>query len=92
MPWRAEHVVLRSAANASQQIRRHRRQPPALARTLQRWMVQSINLACPLFPACEFAVANQTALTPLSSVPIRIASLIGETMISAVPVFPVVAA
>jgi hypothetical protein len=43
MPWLAEHLHLRSAVNASQQIRRHRRQPPALARKLQKWMVQSIN-------------------------------------------------
>jgi putative transposase len=40
MPWLAEHSNLRSAANASRQIRRHFRQPPPLARKLQRWMVQ----------------------------------------------------
>ena len=45
MPWLAEHLHLRSAVNASQQIRRHRRQPRALARKLQKWMVQSINAA-----------------------------------------------
>jgi putative transposase len=45
MPWLAEHLHLRSAVNASQQIRRHRRQPPPLARKLQKWMVQSINAA-----------------------------------------------
>ena len=45
MPWLAEHLNLRSAANASQQIRRHRRQPLALARKLQKWMAQSINAA-----------------------------------------------
>jgi hypothetical protein len=49
MPWLAEHLHLRSAVNASQQIRRHRRQPRALARKLQKWMVQSINAADPLF-------------------------------------------
>jgi len=43
MPWLAEHLHLRSAVNASQQIRRHRRQPPALARKLQKRMAQSIN-------------------------------------------------
>jgi hypothetical protein len=45
MPWLAEQLNLRSAANASQQIRRHRRQPPALARKLQKWIIQSINAA-----------------------------------------------
>jgi hypothetical protein len=45
MPWLAEHLHLRSAVNASQQIHRHRRQPLALARKLQKWMVQSINAA-----------------------------------------------
>jgi hypothetical protein len=41
----AEHLHLRSAVNASQQIRRHRHQPPALAQKLQKRTVQSINAA-----------------------------------------------
>jgi hypothetical protein len=43
--WLAEHLHLRSAANASQQIRRHRQQPPELSKDLQRWMIQSRNVA-----------------------------------------------
>jgi hypothetical protein len=49
MPWLAERLNLRSAANAIQQIRRHRRQAPVLARRLQKWTAQSINAAWPLF-------------------------------------------
>jgi hypothetical protein len=36
MPWIAEHLDLRIAATAIQQIRRHRLQLPPLARELQR--------------------------------------------------------
>jgi hypothetical protein len=35
--WLAERLRLRSAANASQQIRRHRLQPPRLAKPLANW-------------------------------------------------------
>jgi ABC-type hemin transport system ATPase subunit len=45
MTWLAGHLHLRSAANASQQIRRHRQQPPELSKDLQRWMIQSRNVA-----------------------------------------------
>jgi hypothetical protein len=38
MAWLGEHLHLRRAVNASQQIRRHRCQPPALARKLKNWM------------------------------------------------------
>ena len=43
--WLAEHLHLRSAANASQQIRRHRQHPPPLSKALQRWILQSENVA-----------------------------------------------
>ena len=45
--WLAEHLSLRSAANTSQQIRRH---PPKLAKALQQRALQSRNVACPRFP------------------------------------------
>ena len=45
MKWIAEHLHLRSAANASQQIRRHRQQPPKLPKSLERWASQSRNVA-----------------------------------------------
>ena len=45
MPWLAGRLKLRSAANASQQIRRQRARQPALARALQKWMLQSLNAA-----------------------------------------------
>ena len=45
MPWLAAHLHLRSAANASQQIRRHRQHPPPMSKALQRWMLQSRNVA-----------------------------------------------
>jgi len=45
MKWLAAHLHLRSVANASQQIRRHRQQPPKLPKALQRWMIQSRNVA-----------------------------------------------
>jgi hypothetical protein len=44
-------MPLRSPANASQQIRRYRRRPPAVPRPLQRWLSQSKNVARPLFPS-----------------------------------------
>jgi len=45
MKWLATHLHLRSAANASQQIRRHRQQPPGLPQALQQWLIQSRNVA-----------------------------------------------
>jgi len=45
MKWLAAHRHLRSAANASHQIRRHRQQPPKLPKALQRWIIQSKNVA-----------------------------------------------
>ena len=45
MKWLAEQLHLRSAANASQQIRRYRQQPPHLSKSLQRWVNQSRNVA-----------------------------------------------
>jgi hypothetical protein len=45
MTWLAVHLHLRSAANASQQIRRHRQHPPPLSKALQRWILQSENVA-----------------------------------------------
>ena len=49
MAWLAAHLHLRSAANASQQIRRHRQQPPKLSKARQRWMLQSKMLPAPYF-------------------------------------------
>ena len=45
MKWIAENLHLRSAANASQQIRRYRQKRPPLSRPLQRWIIQSRNVA-----------------------------------------------
>lgn len=45
MKWLATHLHLRSAANASQQIRRHRHEAPALPKALRQWVVQSRNVA-----------------------------------------------
>lgn len=45
MKWLALRLHLRSAANASQQIRRHRQQPPSLPKGLQQWINQSRNVA-----------------------------------------------
>jgi hypothetical protein len=45
MTWLAGNLHLRSAANPSQQIRRHRQQPPPLSKALQRWILQSENVA-----------------------------------------------
>ena len=45
MTWLAGHLHLRSAANASQQIRRHRQHPQKMSKPLQRWMLQSENVA-----------------------------------------------
>ena len=45
MPSLAVQLNLRSGANASQQIRRHRRQAPVHARKVRKWMVQSIDAA-----------------------------------------------
>ena len=44
MKWLATQLRLRNAANASQQIRRHRQQPPKLPKALERWMNQSRNV------------------------------------------------
>jgi hypothetical protein len=54
--WLAEHLHLRSAANASQQIRRHRQQPPELSKDLQRWMIQSRKSPDPYFRAGRCSV------------------------------------
>ncbi len=45
LQWIAEHLHLRSAANASQQIRRHRLQPTELPKTLKKWTIRSSNAA-----------------------------------------------
>jgi hypothetical protein len=45
MKWLADHLSLRSAANASQQIRRARQNPPQLPKAMQRWIHQSLNVA-----------------------------------------------
>ncbi len=45
MKWLAAELHLRSAANASQQIRRHRLHPPKLPKAMHRWMIQSRNVA-----------------------------------------------
>ena len=41
----AERLALRSAANASQQIRRHRQHPAILPERLEAWLTQSRNVA-----------------------------------------------
>ena len=41
MKWIAENLAMRSAANASQQIRCHRNQPPNLPDPLRKWIRQS---------------------------------------------------
>jgi hypothetical protein len=45
MKWLAARLHLRSAANASQQIRRQRQQAPSLPNPLQQWIIQSRNVA-----------------------------------------------
>lgn len=45
MKWLAEHLWMRSAANASQQIRRQRQHVPPLSNAMQRWLAQSRNVA-----------------------------------------------
>ena len=45
LKWLAVHLHMRSAANASQQIRRHRQQSPTLPKAMQRWVAQSRNVA-----------------------------------------------
>ncbi len=45
MRWIAEHLSMRSAANASQQIRRYRVTSPSLPKNLNHWVRQSINVA-----------------------------------------------
>jgi len=46
LPWMATELHLRSAANASQQMRRHRQKPPRLPKELRHWIAaQSINVA-----------------------------------------------
>jgi len=45
MKWLAAHLHLRSAANASQQIRRQRQTPPKFANSLKQWIIQSRNVA-----------------------------------------------
>jgi putative transposase len=45
MKWIAERLQLRSAANASQQIRRQRLAPPALPKPLEKWRRLSRNVA-----------------------------------------------
>lgn len=41
LPWIAERLHMRSRVNASQQIRRHRVEPPRLPKDLLRWVKQS---------------------------------------------------
>ena len=38
MTWIADNLAMCSAANASQQIRRHRNHPPALPKDLGKWI------------------------------------------------------
>lgn len=45
LKWLAEHLKMKSAANASQQIRRYRRQKSALPKSLKRWLKLSRNAA-----------------------------------------------
>lgn len=45
MKWLAQQLSLRSAANASQQIRRSRQHPAKLPKALQQWVLQSRNVA-----------------------------------------------
>jgi len=45
MRWIAEALSMRSAANASQQIRRHRTTPSTLPERLQKWIDQSTDVA-----------------------------------------------
>jgi hypothetical protein len=45
LTWIAERLQMRSRANASQQIRRHRQHPPVLPKALQKWVSQSTNCA-----------------------------------------------
>ena len=45
LPWIAERLNMRSRTNASQQIRRHRLEPPMLPKALQRWVNQSTMFA-----------------------------------------------
>lgn len=45
MKWIAENLSMRSPANASQQIRRHRKNPPNLPKALNQWIIQSRNVA-----------------------------------------------
>ena len=41
MGWIAEHLAMRSAANASQQIRHHRLLPPRLPKAFEKWTVRA---------------------------------------------------
>ena len=45
MQWIAERLSMRSAANASQQIRRYRLAPKPLPKALERWTNQSSDVA-----------------------------------------------
>jgi len=45
MKWLAGQLHLRSAANASQQIRRQRKAEPTLPKALKQWIIQSRNVA-----------------------------------------------
>ena len=45
MTWIADNLEMCSAANASQQIRRHRNHPPALPKDLRKWIDVSRNVA-----------------------------------------------
>jgi putative transposase len=45
MKWIAENLHLRSAANASQQIRRYRQKPHKVSKVLQKWLNRSRNVA-----------------------------------------------
>jgi hypothetical protein len=47
MKWLADHLHLRSVANAKQQIRRHRQCPPALPKAIRKWMPLLENVARP---------------------------------------------
>ena len=64
MKWLADHLHLRSAANASQQIRRHRLCPPALPKAIRQWMRLSENVAwTPSSCASAPCVANGVLYT-----------------------------
>jgi len=49
MPWIAECLSMKSAANVSQQFRRYRTDPQPIPRAVKTWVIQSTNVAEPRF-------------------------------------------